>query len=103
MRWIEYEMLHKTTDISTEIGPNSEYTLHFQSVGETIFMGPPSRVRVTLYKGNDKIKSFDEKIYDDGKALREDNYSVEWQSDGVVITFYGEEQSDKVIKLSYEE
>ena len=98
-----YETRWKLTDVGTEISPDGRYSIRFQEVGEPDFPFGNSHAKVTVYDGKAAIKTFREDISDDGGSFIEDNYSVKWIPDGVVITFRGSEQEDHEISVMYDD
>ncbi|MDE6834482.1 MAG: hypothetical protein K2J39_09615 [Ruminococcus sp.] len=48
-----------------------------------------------------KICKVDFVLFNDGKSMDEDNWKVKWETDKVIITIMGEEQTDEIYNLYY--
>ena len=96
-----YEMEWKRTTIAEFENKSTGYKVIFQELGITVFFGK-SDVRVALVDSNGRtVGEIKDSIANDGGKLDEENISVVWQSDGVEITLYGEEQENRSYKLEY--
>ncbi len=100
--WFKYNMSWKLTEVGRETSPDGHYSLLFHEKGEPDFPFGYSHAKITLYKDEEKINEFYKDVADDGAHFRKDNYSVEWMPVGVVITFYGSEQSDQKMGVLFE-
>ena len=92
----------KLTDVGIETSPDGRYSILFQEKGEPDWPFGKSHARITVYEGKQVIKRFDENVADDGCRFQKVNYSVDWFSTGVVITFHGSEQYDQEVILMYD-
>ncbi len=99
---LKYQMSWRITDVGTERSPDDRYSVVFQAVGEADWPFGASHAKVTVKDENRIVDSFRQDIYDDGGQFRPANYSVEWMKYGVIITFMGSEQPDRVVEVFYD-
>ena len=54
---------------------------------------------IVIYCNGEKV--YETSIANDGKILSDKNYSVEWDDNIAVLSFYGEEQEKEVITITF--
>lgn len=95
---MELYLLAKPTSISSSDSPDGTYTVELIETESATFFGP-QKVEVILKKGEDFVAKKETIISNDGKALDDSNWTVNWCDQYVEVTIHGEEQSDETIKL----
>lgn len=90
-----------------EISPNGKYHVKCYKEGASLFF---SSQRLLIYfdttglpyvQGTNPV-SFRTELANDGKSLKEENYSIEWLDDSVKIIFRGDESGgDNVYQIPY--
>lgn len=92
----------KITDVAEFVNEENKYKIIFQAVGEPEWPFGRTKVKVTLVNSNnEKIKSFEEYIQDDGVTARKENIEVNWYDNYVEIVLIGGEQEDDIHQLKY--
>ena len=92
----------KITDVAEFVNEENKYKIIFQAVGEPEWPFGRTKVKVTLVNSNnEKIKSFEEYIQDDGVTGRKENIEVNWYDNYVEIVLIGGEQEDDIHQLKY--
>lgn len=92
----------KITDVAEFVNEENKYKIIFQAVGEPEWPFGRTKVKVTLVNSNnEKIKSFEEYIQDDGATARKENIEVNWYDNYVEIVLIGGEQEDDIHQLKY--
>ena len=92
----------KITDVAEFVNEENKYKIIFQAVGEPEWPFGRTKVKVTLVNtNNEKIKSFEEYIQDDGVTARKENIEVNWYDNYVEIVLIGGEQEDDIHQLKY--
>lgn len=76
------------------------HTLYFIETKQASFFGP-QEVRLELKKSKDLIVSVDSMVYNDGKNLDLNNWSVRWDKNFVDVILKGEEQADEKFRLYF--
>jgi len=79
---------------------NGVYSAALQATSSPFLFGPQDG-RIVLKRNGKSIQTEDFWIANDGKYMDESNWSVEWQSDRVIVTIMGEEQSDHAYTFFY--
>ena len=83
------------------IQENDIYTVELQATSSPDWPFGSQDGRIVL-KENSKIKSkINFILSNDGKGMRDGNWTVEWDSDKVAVTIMGEEQKDERYFLYY--
>ena len=90
---------HTPRTITTE--EYNTYTVELQAKGSPDFPFGSQDGRIVLKNNSKKICKVDFVLSNDGKNMGEDNWKVKWETDKVVITIMGEEQTDKIYILYY--
>lgn len=54
---------------------------------------------IIIYCNGKKV--YETSIANDGKALSDENYLIEWKDNIAVLSFHGEEQYDEIITLTF--
>ncbi len=96
---IEY---HKVSTVDKQTSPDEEYVLKFQTVGAPVWPYGPVDVRLVLKENWSVISKTSTEIWNDGKSLSEDDWSVTWYDDYVEVILSGEEQYDERIILYFD-
>lgn len=92
----------KITDVAEFVNEENKYKIIFQAVGEPEWPFGRTKVKETLVNSNnEKIKSFEEYIQDDGATARKENIEVNWYDNYVEIVLIGGEQEDDIHQLKY--
>ena len=92
----------RITDVAEFANEENKYKIIFQAVGEPEWPFGRTKVKVTLVNSNnEKIKSFEEYIQDDGATARKENIEVNWYDNYVEIVLIGGEQEDDIHQLKY--
>lgn len=79
----------------------NNYTVELQAKGSPDFPFGSQDGRIVLKNGSKKICKVNFVLSNDGKSMSEDNWKVEWETDKVIVTTIGEEQTDKIYRLYY--
>lgn len=79
----------------------NNYTLKLQAKGSPDFLFGPQNGRIIFKNDSKKICRTDFILFNDGKGMDEDNWIVKWETDKVIVTIIGEEQSDEIYILYY--
>ena len=90
---------HIPRNVTTE--EHNNYTAELQAKSSPDFPFGSQDGRIVLKNGSKKICKVDFILSNDGKNMDEDNWKVKWETDKVVITIMGEEQTDKIYILYY--
>ncbi len=80
---------------------HSTYTVELQRTSSPGFPFGSQDGRIVLKSDSKKICKVDFVLSNDGKSMDEYNWNVKWETDKVVVTIMGEEQSDEVYILYY--
>ncbi len=96
-----YTIEFKQTKIETIINDKNHYAVEFKSIGEPAWPFGPQKVKVTVYKNNKKIKTYNRKIFNDGAQCNKENFMVIWLNDRMKIVLSGDEQEDEIIEYEY--
>lgn len=94
-----YIIEHTPRTVATDSYNN--YTLELQAKSSPDFPFGSQDGRIILKSGSKKICREDFILSNDGKNMDEDNWSIKWETDKVVVTITGEEQSDEIYTLYY--
>lgn len=94
-----YIIEHTPRTVATDSYNN--YTLELQAKSSPDFPFGSQDGRIILKSSSKKICRTDFIISNDGKSMDEDNWSVKWENDKVIVTIIGEEQSDEIYTLYY--
>ncbi len=93
---------HKVSTVDKQTSPDEEYVLKFQTVGAPMWPYGPGDVRLVLKENWSVISKTSTEIWNDGKSLSEDDWSVIWYDDYVEVILSGEEQYDERIILYFD-
>ena len=88
--------------VDKQTSPDEEYVLKFQTVGAPVWPYGPVDVRLVLKENWSVISKTSTEIWNDGKSLSEDDWSVTWYDDYVEVILSGEEQYDERIILYFD-
>lgn len=90
--------------IQSFTSPNNEYKITIKSKGANWPFGE-EEIKIYAYENSFKgffVKtSYKTNIYNDGKNLSEDNFSIKWEKDSAILTLSGEEQENENIIISF--
>ncbi len=78
----------------------NNYTVELQATSSPEFFGSQNG-RIVLKDGSKKICKVNFVLSNDGKNMCEYNWKVKWETDKVVVTIMGEEQTDEIHILYY--
>ena len=88
----------RTKDIQT----NGQYVVELQATSSPEWPFGPQDGRIVLKDNNNKkISSVSFTLSNDGKAMCESNWKVDWNEESVIVTIMGEEQQDAQFTLCY--
>ncbi|MDE6036261.1 MAG: hypothetical protein K2G36_10175 [Ruminococcus sp.] len=90
---------HIPRTITTE--KHNTYIVELQAKSSPVFPFGPQDGRIVLKNNSRKICKVDFVLFNDGKSMDEDNWKVKWETDKVIITIMGEEQTDEIYNLYY--
>lgn len=88
----------RTIDTQT----NGQYIIELQAISSPEWPFGPQDGRIVLKdKKNKKISSTNFVLSNDGKAMCESNWKVDWNEESVTVTIMGEEQNDAQFTFYY--
>lgn len=94
-----YIIEHTPRTVATD--SYNKYTLELQAKSSPDFPFGSQDGRIILKSDLKRICREDFILSNDGKNMDEDNWSVKWENDKVIVTITGEEQSDEIYTLYY--
>ena len=81
---------------------NGQYVVELQATSSPDWPFGAQDGRIVLKDNNNKkISSVDFSLSNDGKAMCESNWEVNWNEESVIVTIMGEEQKDAIYTLYY--
>lgn len=80
---------------------HNTYTVELQATSSPDFPFGSQDGRIVLKNGSKKVCKVNFVLSNDGKSMGENNWKVEWETDKVIVTIVGEEQTDKIYNLYY--
>ncbi len=87
-----YKDMYEETLVCTS--EHEGYEVRIYMVGSPDFPFGNTSCRIKLYSGGSKLREKDIVLLNDGKTATEENFTVSWQKEKVVITSHGEEMED---------
>ena len=90
-------------EVATYHGPDTEYSLVFEQMGDPAWPFGPADVRLTLKNSDGKvIKRVSTQVFNDGGSASEWNIkSISWDNDAVIVILQGAEMEDTEVPISY--
>lgn len=92
---LEFSRVHT---VASSASADGHTRVELIETGSPWFFGP-SQVRIRLMEDRRTLAEVDATIYNDGKALAEENWKVTWRGTDVLVTLLGEEQSPMICNL----
>ena len=93
---------YKIHVISDSFSADRTYRLEIEQVGDPAWPYGSTDCRLVLYsKEDEKIREKDFSVANDGKNVSENNFSIRWEEEQVIVTVYGEEQGYMEYTLQY--
>lgn len=97
-----YVTEYKIHVISDSFSADRTYRLEIDQVGDPAWPYGSTDCRLVLYsKEDEKIREKDFSVANDGKKVSENNFSIRWEEEQVIVTVYGEEQGYIEYTLQY--
>lgn len=97
-----YVTEYKIHVISDSFSADRTYRLEIDQVGDPAWPYGSTDCRLVLYsKEDEKIREKDFSVANDGKNVSENNFSIRWEEEQVIVTVYGEEQGYIEYTLQY--
>lgn len=97
-----YVTEYKIHVISDSFSADRTYRLEIEQVGDPAWPYGSTDCRLVLYsKEDEKIREKDFSVANDGKNVSENNFSIRWEEEQVIVTVYGEEQGYIEYTLQY--
>lgn len=97
-----YVTEYKIHVISDSFSVDRTYRLEIDQVGDPAWPYGSTDCRLVLYsKEDEKIREKDFLVANDGKNVSENNFSIRWEEEQVIVTVYGEEQGYIEYTLQY--
>ena len=97
-----YVTEYKIHVISDSFSADRTYRLEIDQVGDPAWPYGSTDCRLVLYsKEDEKIREKDFSVAKDGKNVSENNFSIRWEEEQVIVTVYGEEQGYMEYTLQY--
>lgn len=97
-----YVTEYKIHVISDSFSVDRTYRLEIDQVGDPVWPYGSTDCRLVLYsKEDEKIREKDFLVANDGKNVSENNFSIRWEEEQVIVTVYGEEQGYIEYTLQY--
>ena len=97
-----YVTKYKISTVSTSASPDGMRQLTLQAVGEAAWPFGPAEGRLLLTENQKEVSKTKFTIYDDGRSIRDEIWTVMWHEDHVEVILSGDEQADEQILLYYD-
>ena len=98
----QYKTEYARTAVETYTAENQSDRLTVYTVGEPGFPFGPGKCSLVLSRDGKVADELEFTLYNDGKLPSAENFTVNWDADGVQVTVSGEEQEDITYTLYFD-